>query len=43
MHNKELHSLYFVQNITGVITLKIVQLAGHVACVEEIRNLYIFL
>jgi hypothetical protein len=43
LHNEELHNLYTSPNIIRVITLTGVGLAGHVARIGEMRNVYIVL
>jgi hypothetical protein len=40
MHIKELHNLYASQNIIRMIKSRMMRWAGHVTCIEEIRNVY---
>jgi hypothetical protein len=40
LHNEELHYLYSSPNITRVIMSRRIRWAGHVACMEEMRNAY---
>jgi hypothetical protein len=40
LHNEELHNLYASPNIIRVIKLRRIRLAGHVALIGEMRNVY---
>jgi hypothetical protein len=41
LHNEELHNLYSSPNIIRMIKSKRMRWSGHVACIGEMRNLYI--
>jgi hypothetical protein len=43
LHNEELHNLNSSPNIISVIKSRRMRLAGHVACMEKMRNSYGFL
>jgi hypothetical protein len=43
VHKNEIHSLYYSQNIVGVIKSRRKRWAGHVACTGEGRGVYRFL
>jgi hypothetical protein len=40
LHNEEFHNLYTSPNVIRVIKSRRVRLAGHVACMGEMRNAY---
>jgi len=40
LHKEELHYLYASPNVIKVIKLRRIKWAGHVACMEEMRNVY---
>jgi hypothetical protein len=40
LHNEEFHNLYTLQNVVRVIRSRRMRQAGHVACIEVMRNLY---
>jgi hypothetical protein len=40
LHNEELHNLYASPYIIRLINIRRVRYAGHVACMEEMRNAY---
>jgi hypothetical protein len=40
LHSGELHNLYPFQNIIRQIKSRRMRLAGHVACMGEVRNMY---
>jgi len=38
IHSEELHNLYSSPNISGMIKSRIIRWAGHVECMEDVRN-----
>jgi hypothetical protein len=40
LHDEELHNLYSLSEIIRMIKLRRMRWAGHVACMEEMRNAY---
>jgi hypothetical protein len=40
LNHEELHSLYYSPNVIRIIKSRRMRLAGHVACMGEMRNAY---
>jgi hypothetical protein len=40
LYNEELHNFYSSSNIISVIKSRKMRWAGHIACMEELRNAY---